>query len=195
MAGIQTAIDSDNSAAVGWTARMASRSASPISFRLLKGFAMRQRTTRSAPPAVFHVAGVQNVLADVASRPQPGVEDHFHLLEYSPGDMFPETFLILFNSSYPLPQRQLWHNVQPPAEIWSNVISTLRGGRLTLPQWTTKSEQRVSGTGPHMPPTSATSTPGYEATPSPVSNPFSLPLPPGFELAASGTHVKLDSKL
>jgi hypothetical protein len=69
MRHVQTAIGCDNSPAVAWTKRMATRSASPISFCLLKGLAMRQRLTRSAPPAVFHVAGIDNILADVASRP------------------------------------------------------------------------------------------------------------------------------
>jgi hypothetical protein len=31
---------------VAWTNRMATRSTSPIAFRLIKGLAMRQRTTR-----------------------------------------------------------------------------------------------------------------------------------------------------
>jgi hypothetical protein len=80
----QIAIGCDNSPAVAWTTRMATRSASSVSFRLLKGLAMRQRLTRSAPPAVFHVAGSANILADVASRPVKGVASHFHLLEKTP---------------------------------------------------------------------------------------------------------------
>jgi len=194
MAGIQTAIGSDNSPAVAWTTRMASRSSSPISFRLLKGFAMRQRTTRAAPPAVFHVAGLQNVLADVASRPVPGVAAHFHLLEKSPGAMCPETFLTLFNSSYPLPQRRPWHNVQPPSDLWSNVIATLRGQRLMLQRWTIKSGANISETGKHTP-VRATSTLGFATTPSRANKSTSLPLPPGFALASSGMQSKLDTRL
>ena len=56
MRAIQTAIGCDNSPAVAWTTRMASRSASPISFRLLKGLAMRQRVTRSAPPPQYSMS-------------------------------------------------------------------------------------------------------------------------------------------
>jgi hypothetical protein len=194
MAGIQTAIGSDNSAAVAWTTRMASRSSSPISFRLLKGFAMRQRSSRSAPPAVFHVAGVENVLADVASRPMPGVPVHFHVLEQSPGDMCLKTFLTLFNSSYPLPQMRPWHNVQPDSEVWSNVIQTLRGQPLTLPRWTIKRGEKASETGQHTP-TRATSTRGYACSPNRANKHTSLPLPPGFELASSGMQSKLDINL
>jgi hypothetical protein len=53
MRGTQAAMGCDNSPAVSWTNRMATRSDSPISFRLLHGLAMRQRLNRSAPPAVF----------------------------------------------------------------------------------------------------------------------------------------------
>jgi hypothetical protein len=41
MASTQTAIGCNNSPAVAWTAQMASRGASLISYRLLQGFAMR----------------------------------------------------------------------------------------------------------------------------------------------------------
>jgi hypothetical protein len=194
IAGTQSAIGSDNSPAVSWTTRMASRSASPIAFRLLKGFAMRQRTTRAAPTAVFHVGGVQNVLADVASRPVPGVAAHFHLLENSPGDMCPEAFLTLFNSSYALPQMRRWHNVQPPSGLWSNVIATLRGQRLPLQRWTKPIERKPSGTGLPMP-GRATSTPGSATTAKPASKSTSFPSPPGFELASSGVRSKLDTNL
>jgi hypothetical protein len=69
MRGAQAAMGCDNSPALSSTNRMGTRSDSPISFRLLRGLAMRQRLNRSAPPAVFHVAGIDNILADVASRP------------------------------------------------------------------------------------------------------------------------------
>jgi hypothetical protein len=99
MIATQTAIGCDNLPAVAWTSRMASRSASPVSYRLLRGLAMRQRLTRSAPPAVFHIAGVQNTMADVMSRAVKGVTTPFHLLDQSPIAMCPETFLTLFNAS------------------------------------------------------------------------------------------------
>ena len=120
-------IGCDNSPAVSWTTRMATRSASPIAYRLLRGLAMRQRVTRSAPPTVYHVAGINNILADVASRPINSVASHFHLMETMPHTMCPETFLTVFNSAYPLPQKQPWRSVQPNSGLWSNVIATLRG--------------------------------------------------------------------
>jgi hypothetical protein len=190
----QTAIGCDNSPAVAWTTRMATRSASPVSFRLLKGLAMRQRLTRSAPPAVFHVAGSENILADVASRPVKGIAAPFHLLENNPYSMCPTEFLTIFDSHFVLPQAKPWTNVQPHSDLWSNVISTLRGQKLPLRQWTTRLDQRHGTTGLPMP-KNATSTPGCGTTPSHPSRPISLPLPPGFALASSGTQSKLDIKL
>ena len=58
----------DDLPAVTWVDRMATGSTSPISCRLLKGPAMRQRMTQSAPAIVGHAFGVCDVLANVASH-------------------------------------------------------------------------------------------------------------------------------
>jgi hypothetical protein len=173
---------------------MATRSESPVAYRLIKGLAMRQRIARAAPPTVFHVSGVNNILADVASRPVPGVASHFHLLEKSPNSMCPQTFLTIFDARYPLPQRRYWTNVQPPSALWYNVISTLRGQRLGLRQWMIALDEPHGPTG--LPtPNSVESTPGCGTLRKPSNKPTSLPLPPGFELASSGTLSKLASNL
>jgi hypothetical protein len=185
-------IGCDNSPAVSWTTRMASRSASPIAYRLLRGLAMRQRVTRSAPPTVYHVAGINNILADVASRPIKGLASHFHLMEQSP--LCPETFLTFFNSAYPLPQKQPWHSVQPNSGLWSNVISTLRGQRLDLRQWTGKLAESPGPTGPSTP-NSVGLTPGCATSTKLSGKRTSLPLPPGFELESTGERSKLASSL
>jgi hypothetical protein len=190
MAHIQTAIGCDNSPAVAWTSRMATRSESPIAFRLLKGLAMRQQTTRAAPPAVFHVAGVRNTLADVASRHIEGVPQ----MAATPGSMCPAAFLTHFNSAYPLPQNRCWTNVQPPSDLWSHVIATLRGQRLPLQRWMTKREPQRLPTGPIMP-DHVILTPGSAGTAKPASKNISCNLPPGLELASSGMQSKLDSNL
>jgi hypothetical protein len=194
MKGTQIAIGCDNSPAVAWSTRMASRSTSPIAYRLLKGLAMRQRCNRSAPPAVYHVAGVTNTLADVASRPLAGVAAHFHLLSSSPTDMCPQTFLTLFDSMYPLPQKRPWNNVQPPSGLWYNVISTLRGQRLALRQWTMPLDLPLGPTGPtipHKPASTRTSDICHE----PSNKPISSHLPPGFVLGSSGMQSKLEPSL
>jgi hypothetical protein len=125
MQGAQTAIGCNNSPAVAWTTRMASQSASSIVFRLLRGLAMRQRITKSAPPALFHVAGIQNTLADVVFRPIKGLATPFHLggsspdhlEDSSPNSCCPADFLTFFESCYALPQKRLWTNVQPPSDL------------------------------------------------------------------------------
>jgi hypothetical protein len=194
MQGPQIAIGCDNSPAVAWTTRMASRSASSIAFRLLKGLAMRQPVSRSAPPAIFHVAGVTNTLADVASCALTGVATHFHILDLSPTDMCPNTFLTLFDSMHPLPQTRPWRNVQPPSGLWFSVISTLRGQRLALRQWTTKLDLPPGPTGPTTPP-KPKSIPIFGTSRGHSNKPISSHLPPGFELGSSGTRSKLEPSL
>jgi hypothetical protein len=194
MTAAHLVIGSDNSPAVGWTKRMATRSATPIAYRLLRGFAMRQRVTRSAPPTVYHVAGIRNILADVASRPLKHVACHFHLFDTLPNMLCPQTFLTIFNARYPLPQKQPWRSVQPSSVLLSNVISTLRGQRLELRQWTGKLANSPGSTGLDTP-NSAGLTPGCAISTSRSNNLTSLPLPPGFALECSGGQSQLDSNL
>jgi hypothetical protein len=187
-------IGCDNSPAVSWTTRMATRSATPIAYRLLRGLAMRQQVTRSAPPLIYHVAGINNILADVVSRPVHGVASHFHLMETLPHTMCPETFLTIFNADYPLPQKRPWRSVQPNFSLWSNVIATLRGQRLNLRQWTEKLDAPPGPTGPVMP-NNAELTPGCAILIKRSNRRTSLPLPPGFELGSTGEQSKLDPSL
>jgi len=194
IAGTLAAIRSDNTPTVAWSTRMASRSGSPISFRLLRGRAMRQRTNRSAPTAVFHVTGMENILADVVSRPVTGIASHYHMFENNPSAMCPKDFLTHFTTSYPLPQQRPWLNVQPSSGLWSNVVLTLRGQRLELRLWTMKCDKLGGITGPPMQ-ADAALTRGCAPNPSPENKPTCLPLPPGFELESSGERSKLDTSL
>jgi hypothetical protein len=143
LALVQTTIGCDNSPAVAWTTHMATRSTSPIAFRLIKGLAMCQRTTRAAPPAVFHVAGVRN-RRHLPSHPRGPP------METTPGSLCPVEFLTYFDSSYPL-QQLSWTNVQPPSDLWSNVIATLRGLQLPLQRWTMSPGRKASQIGPIIP--------------------------------------------
>jgi hypothetical protein len=194
MKGKHIVIGSDNSPAVAWTARMATRSASPVAYRLLRGLAMRQRMTRSAPPTVYHVAGILNTLADVASRPVHGVASHFHLMEQLPHAMCPDTFLTIFASNYPLPQNKPWRSVQPSSALWSNVTSTLRGQRLALQRWMEKPVESLGPIGLGTP-SNAVSIRGCATLTKPCAKRTSLPLPPGFVLASTGEQSKLASNL
>ncbi len=192
MAQAQLVIGCDNSPAVAWSTRMATRSESPIAFRLLKGLAMRQRTTRAAPPAVFHVAGTDNTLADVASRRFTALVRHQAFANCVAKTPTHE-LLTIFNSSFPLPQSRSWTTAQPNSALLSSVISTLRGQRLGLQPWMTRPDKRPGQAGPAMHGKPA-SIPTCGTSRTPASNNPSLPLPPGCELASSGTAVKLATR-
>jgi len=120
-------IYSDNTPTVYWAKRMADRSQSATSGRLLRGLAMRQRSLHSGPSTVAPIAGDKNGMADEASRifnsPFPHLSD--------------SQFLPYFNKTFPLPQLQSWTVVHPPPAMTSAVMETLEGKRLPLPRWTT----------------------------------------------------------
>jgi hypothetical protein len=178
---VQVAIGCDNTPAVAWTKRMAARASSPVAYRLLRGLAMRQRATHAAPPAIYHVAGDQNTLADVASRALPIVSH-------------PSAFLPHFNTRFPLPQSPSWQHVHPSSDLCSNVISTLRGQRLELRRWMTRTGQNTGkiGVGMHSEPAPIpTSVEWSEQT----DKTSSLPLPPGFELACTEKVGRLATNL
>lgn len=123
---------SDNSAAVYWVHRMASRSQTNVSGSILRGMAMFLRTLESGPVTIAHTPGEDNVMADFASR---------SFVTYP----FPQDneFLQEFKTRYPLPTKT-WTLVAPPKSITRLVMSALLGRRSALPDWTRASES-VSG--------------------------------------------------
>jgi hypothetical protein len=142
---------------------------------------MRQRTTRSAPPDIFHTPGETNILADVASRVIKSITASN-----------PCAFLSYFNDRFPLPQSPSWQLVTLDSSLSSNVILTLRGQQLELRRWTTKqgSSAGTTGSGTLQ---AREQTPISKALTSPDDKPCSLPLPPRFELACSEAVGKLDT--
>jgi hypothetical protein len=98
---------------------------SDAAHQLVRGLALRQRMLESAPVSISHVAGTDNVLADIASRPIPTIDDD-------------SAFLTHFDSAFPL-QYRYWRRASPLPVQLSNVILTLRGQRLTMQRWTLKS--------------------------------------------------------
>ena len=171
----------DNTPAVSWATRMASKSQSPIAGRLIRGLALRQRTVQSAPLQVLHVPGEQNILADTASRlakmlrPLASVRNDGNL------DDLPEItdaeFLTHFNSKFPLAQGASWRVVRPPSELLSLVMSTLEGRPSSTKFWTQPPGTSHGKTGP---PTSNAAPPakthGCGIWESSKSRSFSLPL-------------------
>jgi hypothetical protein len=118
-----THIHSDNTPSVAWLTKMATKTAnSDAAHRLVRGLALRQRMLHSAPVSITHVAGSDNNLADIASRAITHLDDD-------------HAFLTHFDTLFPLQERS-WQRASPPPAQLCNVISTLRGQRLTLQRWT-----------------------------------------------------------
>ena len=143
----------DNTPAVYWTKRMADRSQSLTSGRLLRGLAMRQRTNRSGPTTVAHEAGETNKMADVASR----------VFNTEFADYDDSQFKNYFQSLFPLPQMLSWTVVPTPPDMALAVTSTLLGKRLTVLHWTRRTETEIGPTGPIMPQPNAAVTPSSAA--------------------------------
>ena len=113
---------------------MATKTAqSDAAHRVVRGLALRQRILELAPVSISHVAGVDNALADIASRPIPTVDDNSALLMH-------------FDSAFSL-QNRYWRRVSPINAQLSNVVLTLPKQRLTMQRWIQKSEPPTGGGG------------------------------------------------
>ena len=118
---------------VAWVIKMATKTATSHSahrtphtaYRLIRGFVLRQRMLETAPVSITHLKGTDNTLADIVSRPITHIDDD-------------SAFLTHFDSVFPL-QDRFWRRASPPPVRLSNVISTLRGQRLTLQRWMVQS--------------------------------------------------------
>lgn len=147
----------DNTPAVSWVTRLASKQ-SRVGGRLSKGIAMRARDRRMCLPEAFSVEGEENKMADVASRS----------FNSSSGYVFSDAELLThFNANFPLPQNRSWKVVTLLPEDISKVVSTLRGERLTMAQWTSHAAGSTGTTGVHsqqsgMSHPSSTSAPSYD---------------------------------
>jgi hypothetical protein len=191
-------IFSDNKPSVAWVRKMNPRSKRPIAHYLLRGLAMRQRETQETLPEVLSVKGTLNTLADVASRRVvvTSTPQRSFMNQPSTGadDSRDNLFLTLFNSRFPLLQHSSWKFVNPGPEMLSKVISTLRGKRLTMRQWTTLPGMRA-GRGGLATRLCVASNPTWNTARERSGSRFSWLLPPGLELDFSETRSRLDPKL
>jgi hypothetical protein len=137
---------SDNTPTVSWATKMASRAETSVAYNLLRGFAMLQRASSSAPPYIASIAGDSNGLADTASRIEKVLHPAAPPLSFTAVPI--SELLTLFDSKFPLSQEKCWHGVTIPAAQLSLVISTLRGQRLTLQRWMVTPECDHGPTGP-----------------------------------------------
>jgi hypothetical protein len=104
-----THIHSDNTPSVAWLTKMATKTAkSDAAHHLVRGLALHQRMLHSAPVNITHVAGLDNNLADIASRAITQL-DHDH------------AFLTHFDTLFPVQERS-WqrasHRPRSLAPTW-----------------------------------------------------------------------------
>ena len=130
----------DNSPTVSWIERMASKSIFPTAGRLLRGLAYMLHSRQVGGVITVHVAGVDNVMADLASRPSKA------MAKFAPTNtnLSDIDFLSSFNTEFPLPTNQEWNLAMVPEWLKYNVFETLRGKRLELQQWASPTK---AGTG------------------------------------------------
>jgi len=110
---------------------MASKSKSPTAGRLLRGLAFMLYTCHAGRLTTVHVPGVDNVMADIASRPSKA-----QTLFCASSPLSDTAFRLSFDTVFPLPDNQSWSLVKVPEWMKSNVFETLRGKRLELRRWT-----------------------------------------------------------
>jgi hypothetical protein len=78
-----------------------------------------------------HVLGVDNVMADVASRPAKAQTMFCAATPLSDTD-----FCLLFNTAFPLPNNQAWILKEVPPWLKLCIFETLHGKQLALQWWT-----------------------------------------------------------
>jgi hypothetical protein len=123
----------DNTSAVAWTVRMSSNK-SAVGQQLTRALALRMLVNKSSHLAALSIAGVDNVLADLASRSfkQTGVKGNYNLSDAE--------FLTKFNSDFPLPQNASWLMLRLREKVSSRVFTLLRGETLPTGSWIRLSE-------------------------------------------------------
>lgn len=133
----QAAAFCDNTPAVSWVTKLASKQ-SVVGGRLVRGMAYRARLREMCLTMAESIAGDDNPMADVASRSFSAASKY---------DFSDNQLLTHFEAHFPLPQNHSWKLVTLPPEDISQVISILRGERLTLASWTPSAAAKRGATG------------------------------------------------
>jgi len=119
----------DNTPTVSWINKMASKSKSSTAGRLLRGLAFMLYCAHAGHLTTVHVPGVDNAMADIASRPSKAQK-----LFRSESPLSDLEFCSSFDTTFPLPDNQAWSLATVPHWLRFNVFETLRGKRLDLLQ-------------------------------------------------------------
>ncbi len=140
----------NNTPTISWIDQMASKSKSPTAGRLLRGLAIMLFANHAGPLTMIHVPGVDNLMADIASRPTKAQKLFFAKAPLSDTD-----FCSSFDTAFPFPNNQLWTLTDISKWLKFNVFEMLRGKRLALRQWTGPSAhatgERGRRTSPYTP--------------------------------------------
>jgi len=121
----------DNTPMVSWVDRMASKSKSPTAGCLLRGLAFMLYCAQAGRLTTVHVPGVENVMADIASRPSNAQQ-----LFKTTSALSDINFRSSFDNAFPLPGNQQWMLATVPSWLRYNVFEMLRGKQLALRLWT-----------------------------------------------------------
>lgn len=121
----------DNTPTVSWIEKLASKAKGPTAGRLLRGLAVMLHGNKAGRLTTVHVPGVDNVMADVASRPAKAQKMFRAETPLSDTD-----FRSSFDIAFPLPDNQAWTLAEVPQWVKLCVFETLRGKRLALQRWT-----------------------------------------------------------
>jgi hypothetical protein len=121
----------NNTPTVSWVEKMASITKTPTARQLLQGLAFMLHCSHVGRLTTVHVPGMDNVIADIESRPTKAQK-----LFHTPSALSDSGFCSAFNTTYPLPDNQLWTLAATPPWVKYSVFEMLRGKRLALQLWT-----------------------------------------------------------
>jgi hypothetical protein len=121
----------DNTPTVSWVKKMASKANTPTAGQLLRGLAFMLHCHHTGRLMTIHVPGMDNVMADIASRPTKAQK-----LFHSPTALSDSAFCSAFDIAFPLPYDQPWMLASTPPWVKFNIFETLCGKQLALPLWT-----------------------------------------------------------
>ena len=105
---------------------MASKS-SFVAGQLLRALALRLKKRQASPLTPMHVAGLENAMTDIPSRPF-GSKAEWHCRD-------DDELLTLMNKKFPLPAQKSWTIFRPSSAISTRVLSILRMRPTTLDEW------------------------------------------------------------
>ena len=175
----------DNTSTVSWARKLCSKR-SLIGQRLVRALSLRHVVTKSSPLAPWSIAGVNNKMADLASRSfKHGGTGNYNLTATE--------LLTKFNARFPLTQDASWHMHTLPNSVCALVFSELRLERQPMGSWL-RLTTRGKDTGAIGPDSCTTSLPSETPTSGPstlmTGSPLSKPLPVGYAMEMPDTKIE-----